>query len=325
MPLAPDLSVTARFTADLERLVAPDANIGVAVSGGPDSVALLLLAAAARPGRIEAATVDHALRPESASEAQFVANLCEQLGVPHAILRAQWDEPPRTAIQQRARAQRYRLLGGWLRERNLAALATAHHTEDQAETLLMRLSRGAGVRGLASIRAASIVPGSRHSLIRPLLGWRRSELEQICAAAGVEAIVDPGNTDPRFERVRVRKALAEADWLDPESLARSAANLAAADVALEWASAQEWERSVKASATEISYTPANAPLEIRRRIAARAIALLAREGDGASLRGAELDRLLALLRNGRTATLRGVRCSGGDVWRFAPAPARRSG
>ena len=323
MPVAPDPAPTARFASDLDRLAAPGAKIGIAVSGGPDSVALLLLAAAARPGEVEAASVDHALRPDSASEAQFAAGLCEQLGVPHTVLRAEWSEPPTTAIQQRARAERYRLLGNWLRERKLAALATGHHADDQAETLLMRLTRGAGVRGLAAIRAASTVPGSKDRLVRPLLGWRRSELENICAAAGVEAIADPSNSDPQFERVRVRNAIAEADWLDPKALARSAANLAAADVALEWASAKEWARSVKATRAEIAFTPGDAPLEIRRRIAARAIALLAREGNGASLRGPEVDRLIALIRSGRTATLRGVRCSGGDVWRFVPAPARR--
>ena len=100
---------------DLDALIAPGARIGIAVSGGPDSLALLLLAAAARPGRVEAATVDHALRPESRAEAEMVAAICERLGVPHAILTADWDEKPETAIQERARGERYRLLGDWAR------------------------------------------------------------------------------------------------------------------------------------------------------------------------------------------------------------------
>ena len=320
-----DPSLVARFTRDLDRLIPPDEKVGIALSGGPDSVALLLLAAAARPDQIEAASVDHALRPDSATEAKFAADLCEKIGVPHVILKAQWDELPKSAIQQRARAQRYRLLGGWLRDRGLGALAAAHHADDQAETLLMRLTRGSGVRGLSAMRAITTIPGSRDRLIRPLLGWRRSELEAICAAAEIEPIADPSNADPQFERVRMRKAITETEWLDPSALARSAANLAAADAALEWASAQEWSRSVQASASQISFQPGNTPLEIRRRIAARAIALLGREGNGASLRGAELDRLIAVLRSGRTATLRGVRCKGGDVWHFVPAPARRKG
>lgn len=323
MQLAPDPDLVARFAAGLDRLLPPGESIGVAVSGGSDSFALLLLAAAARPGKIEAASVDHKLRVESAAEAQRVAEVCKLLGVPHFILTAAWDSPPDTAIQQRARAERYRLLGGWLAERKLAALATAHHADDQAETLLMRLTRGAGVRGLAAIRALGPVPGSRHKLVRPLLGWNRSELQQLCEAAGVDPVSDPSNDDEQFERVRVRKALAKAEWLDPQALARSAASLAAADLALEWAAAGEWERLVDSAGGRIAYRPGEAPVEIRRRIAGRAVTLLATEGDGAALRGGEIDRLLGVLRSGRTATLRGVRCSGGEVWTFAPARPRR--
>lgn len=325
MQLAPDPELVARFAAGLDRLVPPGQAIGLAVSGGADSLALLLLGAAARPGKIEAATVDHALRPESAAEAQRVADLCSQLGVPHATLTAQWDAPPETAIQQRARAERYRLLAGWLGERGLDALATAHHFDDQAETLLMRLTRGAGVRGLAAIRALAPVPGSSHKLVRPLLGWSRSELQQVCEAAGVDPVDDPSNDNEQFERVRVRKALAEAEWLDPRALARSAANLAAADVAIDWAAAREWERSVHSAPDQITYRPGEAPLEIRRRIVGRAVLTLATEGDGAGLRGREIDQLVDTLRSGGTATLRGVRSSGGEVWTFAPAPSRRSG
>lgn len=325
MQLAPDPELVARFAAGLDRLVPPGQGIGVAVSGGADSLALLLLGAAARPGEVEAATVDHALRPQSAAEAQRVADLCQQLGVPHSILTAQWKAPPETAIQQRARAERYRLLGGWIGERGLGALATAHHLDDQAETLLMRLARGAGVRGLAAIRPLGSVPGSRQKLVRPLLGWTRSELRKICEAAGVDPVDDPSNDDEQFERVRVRKALAEADWLDPRALARSAANLAAADVAIDWAAAREWERSVHRAPDQIAYRPGQAPLEIQRRIVGRAVVTLATEGDGAGLRGREIDQLLDTLRSGGTATLRGVRSSGGEVWTFAPAPSRRSG
>src|SRR4051812_8322715 len=123
--MVPEPPLVARFRADLETLAAPRARLGIAVSGGPDSLALLLLAAASRPGLVEAATVDHRLRPESAAEAEMVAGLCEKVGVPHAILTVEWHERPATAIEERAREARYALLGQWVGERPLSALVTA--------------------------------------------------------------------------------------------------------------------------------------------------------------------------------------------------------
>ena len=316
-----DPSLIERFRGDLDALVPGDAPIGVAVSGGPDSLALLLLAAAARPGLVEAATVDHRLRPEARTEAEFVAELCQSLAVPHTILTARWDEKPETAIQERARGERYRLLGYWAEERGLKAVATAHHADDQAETLLMRLMRGAGVRGLAGIRTRSIVPGAHVRLVRPLLGWRRAELESLCADAGVTPVDDPSNEDMSFERVRVRRTLHEVDWLDSAAVARSAAHLAEADAALEWAARAEWERAVDRQRNLIAYRPDGLPAEISRRIVARAIRKLATEGE-AELRGAELDRIISALRKGGTVTIRGVLCRGGSEWRFTPAPPR---
>jgi tRNA(Ile)-lysidine synthase len=323
MSLNIDPLLLDRFRNDLDPLIAPDARIGVAVSGGPDSLALLLLAAAARPDRIESATIDHGLRAEGREEAAMVAQLCESLGIPHSTLTARWNEVPETAIQERARHQRYKLLGYWAEERGLSALATAHHADDQAETLMMRLARGSGVKGLAAMRPRSIAPGSHIKLIRPLLGWRRSELERICADAGLTPAADPSNHDERFERVRVRQALAQLDWLDASSLARSATNLANADDALDWAAKAEWRHAVRERFGTTVYHPSEAPPEIVRRIVARIIRKLATEGDP-ELRGRELDRLLGELRSGADATIRGVRCSGGGEWRFAPAPARRS-
>src|SRR5206468_6438153 len=172
---------------------------------------------------------------------------------------------PQTAIQERARQQRYRLLGYWAEERGLNAIATGHHADDQAETLLMRLARGAGVRGLAGMRPRSVAPGSHVRLIRPLLGWRRDELQQLCNAAGLNPVVDPGNSDERFERVRVRNALGYLDWLDPLAVARSAANLADADTALDWAARNEWKAAVRERGGAIAYRPGEAPPEIVRR------------------------------------------------------------
>ena len=313
-----------RFRKALERLVPGKEPIGIAVSGGPDSIALLLLAAATRPGAIEAATVDHNLREGSREEADMVAALCAKLGIPHQILPIEWKEKPTTAIQERARRRRYGALADWAKKHKLKTLLTGHHANDQAETLLMRLARGAGISGLAGMRFVVRVPGSDEALVRPLLGWRRDELEQLCAEAGVTPAADPSNEDEKFERVRVRKALDEADWLGAKEVAASASHLADADVALNWAAAREWERAAKVEAGKIVIDPAGLPREIRRRLMSRAVMSLGSEARGAPLRGQQSDRLLAALLAGQKGTLRGVACSGGETWTFAKAPARKA-
>ena len=325
------MTTTDRFRADLDALAAPGARLGIALSGGPDSLALLLLAAAARPGAVEAATVDHALRTDSRAEAEAAAAICARLGIPHVILTIDWPERPITALQERARGERYRLLAGWAEERGLDAILTGHHADDQAETLLMRLNRGAGVRGLGGMRPTSPIPQVRHPrergdppvLLRPILGWRRAELERICADANLTPNTDPSNADDRFERVRIRKALSDAGWIDSSALATSAAHLASADQALDWATDRECRGAVSEENGRITYMPSDAPAEIVRRLVARAITALTREGSAEPLRARELDPLLAMLRSGGQATLRGVLCSGGPQWRFSPAPERR--
>jgi tRNA(Ile)-lysidine synthase len=323
--MVPEPALIERFTRDLDALSAPDQRLGIAVSGGPDSLALLLLAASARPGLVEAASVDHVLRAESRAETEMVADLCRQLGVAHAILTVAWAEPPATAIQERARAARYDLLADWVSNRALDGLVTAHHADDQAETLVMRLNRGSGVRGLAGMRPSASVPGSAIPLLRPLLGWRRAELDTICDAAGLTPVVDPSNADEQYERIRVRRALSEAGWLDPEAIGRSAAYLASADAAIDWAAGQEWDRDVTVGDSHIAYRPSAAPAEIVRRIVTRAVTGLAHEGSGEAVRGRELEPVIAALEAGRTATLRGVLCTGGKEWRFSQAPPRKTG
>ena len=200
-----------------------EAKLGVAVSGGPDSTALLLLAAEALPGRIEAATVDHRLRPENAAEAAAVARICAAMGVPHAILPV---DVAMGNLQAEARRARYTALAGWADSHGLAAIATAHHADDQAETLLQRLNRASGVAGLAGTRARGVVPGTNLPLLRPLLGWRRMNLAAVVVDAGVTVFDDPSNRDDRFDRARLRKAMAGADWLAVAAIAQSAAHLA---------------------------------------------------------------------------------------------------
>lgn len=302
--------LVARFRGTLASEPGP---FGLAVSGGPDSLALLLLAAASFPGRVRAATVDHRLRAESAAEAAFVEGVCRDLGVPHAILVP--DAPIRGNIQSAARATRYALLADWARREGIACLLTGHHADDQAETLLMRLNRGAGLAGLAGIRAATMIAGVR--VLRPLLGWRRGELAAICAAAGLEPVDDPSNADPRYDRVRLRAALAGAPWLDAGALARSAAALAEAGEALDWAVEGLIAERVQRAGEAVSFDPEGVPAELRRRIL---LHILAPESPP---RGPELQRLLATLEAGGTATLAGMKCEGSAVWRFSPAPPRR--
>lgn len=188
--------------------LAEEAALLVAVSGGPDSVALLgLLVEWARlPGRprLHAATVDHGLRPESAVEAAAVATLCERLGVPHATLR--WEGlKPATALQAAARRARYDLLVREARRIGDAVLVTAHTLDDQAETLLMRLAHGSGPSGLTGMRARVEKDGV--PLVRPLLAIPKARLVATAEARNLPFVRDPSNADQRFERVRWREAL----------------------------------------------------------------------------------------------------------------------
>jgi len=320
---APDPDRIARFAQGLSRLW-PAAGrkqasdpLGLAVSGGPDSLALLLLAAAALPGRVHAATVDHGLRVESAGEAAFVAGVCAGLGVPHVIL------PVTVAcgnLQGEARGSRYAALAVWASDAGLAAIATGHHADDQAETLLARLNRASGVAGLSGVRAVGRVPGSGVPLLRPLLDWRRTELARVVAEAGLQAIDDPSNQDPRFDRARLRAAMQHAGWLDVPAIAASARYLAEADAALDWATAREWAESVKPGPLGSYVYRPQAP----RAIALRVIAQLVSRLDGNEPRGSAVARVFDSLVAGQPASIGDlVGRPGPDGWAFAKATVRR--
>lgn len=292
-------------------------RLGLAVSGGPDSLALLLLAHAALPGRVQAATVDHGLRRGSDAEAAEVARVCASLGVPHAILTV---EVAPGNVQAEARTARYAALAEWAAVRELAAIATGHQADDQAETLLMRLNRASGVAGLAGARARGQVPGAPLVLLRPVLDWRRDDLGAVVRAAGLVAAQDPSNENDRFDRVRVRKALADADWLDVAAIAQSAAHIAEADAALDWMAALEWRSCVKPEPMGLKYRP-QAP----RAVGLRVVARIVRELDGEEARGGAIARLVEALASGRPASIGNLVArpnSGG--WSFSKAPVRRA-
>ena len=311
-----DPALVARFADTLDRLgCETEASLAIAVSGGADSTALLLLAAAARPGAVVAATVDHGLRLEAVAEAQQVAGLCAMLGVPHSTLPVRIDRV-RGGPQASARKARYDALAGWC---PAGWLLTGHQRDDVAETILMRLSRGSGVRGLARMSERSRHRPGGPVLLRPLLDWARSDLLAICARAGVDPVEDPSNADTRFDRTRARELLAAAPWLESANLARSAANLAEADAALEWLAERCWlERVIERNdALEIDAAPL--PHDTRRRLVERSIAMLA--GDGWARD--RLDGFVLLLAAGHHATLAGVHGSPGPPWRLERAPPRR--
>jgi tRNA(Ile)-lysidine synthase len=225
--------------SSLPVLLAPLANARaalLAVSGGPDSTALLLMAAhwaRLRGGpRLEAATVDHGLRPEGAAEAAAVAELCESLGVPHHTL--VWSgAKPKTRLQERAREVRYALLTQCAKDIGADFVVTAHHLDDQAETVLFRLTRGSGVGGLAGMAARSKRDGV--TLLRPLLGLSKAELIAYCEAEEVDYARDPSNQDPRYARTRMRALLKPlaAEGFDAPALAKLARRAARIEEALE--------------------------------------------------------------------------------------------
>jgi tRNA(Ile)-lysidine synthase len=289
-------------------MVEPSPPLGLAISGGPDSLALLLLLA--EQTGVRAATVDHGLRSESRAEAEFVAATCAARAIPHYILTLSL---PPGAGQAEAREARYAVLGDWCRSHRLTQLATAHHADDQAETLLMRLARGAGLAGLSGIRAERPL-GDGVTLVRPLLARRKAELEAIVAAAGIVPIRDPSNADPRYDRTAVRDLLAATPWLDPARLAHSAAHLAEAEAALQWAADRAFAERVNVQ----GFDPGGLPPELVRRVLLRIF-----EQFGETPRGPELTRLTAALREGRAATLGSVKAMPGKRWTFAPAPPRR--
>jgi tRNA(Ile)-lysidine synthase len=178
--------------------------IAVATSGGPDSLALAILAgrwARARGGVAWALVVDHRLRPESAAEARAVGQWLTARGIPHAVLVWRGDKPV-TGIQEAARAARYRLLGEWCASQGCLHLLTAHHRDDQAETYLIRRRAGSGADGLAAMPAVRELPRLR--LVRPLLGVAKTRLAALLDAEGQDYVRDPSNRDPAFERARLR-------------------------------------------------------------------------------------------------------------------------
>ncbi|MGJ0509255.1 MAG: tRNA lysidine(34) synthetase TilS [Methylocystis sp.] len=315
-------------------LLAPHPGLLLAVSGGPDSVALMLLCAR-WPGRaahrIDVATVDHGLRPGSRDEAEQVGNWARALGFTHHLL--SWaGEKPATRIQERAREARYRLLADCARAIGASAIVTAHHADDQAETILFRLTRGSGVAGLSGMSPASAL--GPVALLRPLLASRKSALVGLCEAAGHPYVADPSNADDAYARVRLRKLAPVLDGLglDTEALLRLGARAAQADAALRDCASDLRRRALLESGPDHACFAAaelrDAPLELTQRLVAGELARLAPD---AYVRLDRLERavgrLAGALRDGERLrlTLGGlVFDSTPELLTVRPAPPRRT-
>jgi tRNA(Ile)-lysidine synthase len=302
----------------------------LAVSGGPDSIALMHLAcrwasAACNAPRLVVLTADHGLRPESRAEAEFVCAQAERLGLACVILT--WaGEKPKTGIQAAARRARYNLMTAYCRAHNIACLVTAHTADDQAETFLMRLRRGSGLDGLAAMAVVSEHSGV--ALVRPLLGISKARLMAYLRRRDLPFVRDPGNTNMAFERVRLRhtmKALASAGIARP-ALALSAARLGRARQALSHAASTFLERNFCVTPLgrgEISLGLFHElPEDIALRVLSQVLALVG--GKAEPPRMAKAEQLLENLRAGkRQAALGGcLVIMGGGKLSFYREPGR---
>jgi len=212
-------------------------KLALAVSGGPDSTALMWLAAqwAKTHGKLDSLyvlTIDHGLREAAPQDARQVCKWAKALGLQCNILSWQHDGPT-SGIQEKARAGRYQLMANWCRDNGFDGVVTAHHRDDQAETMLMRLARGSGVDGLSAMAGRSEIFGL--AVYRPLLEVSPDDLQQVLKNAGHDWLEDPANQNEQFERVRVRGSMTaiENAGVDSQALGLSAKRLRRARSALE--------------------------------------------------------------------------------------------
>jgi tRNA(Ile)-lysidine synthase len=327
------------FTAALDRLgpFEPKPHLAVAVSGGPDSLALALLAdawARRRGGGVTALTVDHRLRPDSAAEAATVAGWLRSSGIRHEILvwRHDGTQPGAGGVQAAARAARYRLLEERCRAEGWLHLLTAHHRDDQAETVLLRLARGSGLDGLAAM--TPLVERAAVRVLRPLLGIPAAALRFWLGALGQPFIEDPSNRNRDFARARLRLAwpALDAAGLDAARLADTASRLALARAALEGEVARLLACSLALRQTGHAELALAALLRAPREIALRTLAAIIRTVGGREYpprlqRLAHLHEALAQDRLGRGRTLGGclVLRRRGDALLICREPAAVAG
>lgn len=308
------LEAKALFT-DLEQCSA----LLLAVSGGPDSIALMVLAArwvqslkinsGLRKPVLVVATVDHGLRIEAKREAADVAKLARKLGLKHRTLK--WTgRKPATGLQQAARLARYRLLADVARKMGAAHILTAHTLDDQAETVLIRMSRGSGIAGLGAMARVAPVPEAGDvTLVRPLLDIPKARLIATLHVAKIPFATDPSNRDPRFTRARLRGLMPQLaeEGLDARRLSQLAQRLKRADAALEAAVDRAHSELAAGLGAAGSYDAAGfvrLPAEIALRLLGRAVNLIGNEGP---VELGKLEALFVALKSAQKAGTRNYR------------------
>ena len=272
------------------------------------------------------ATVNHGLRAEAVNECRLVENLCGKLDVPCTIIDIML---AKGNVQQEARRARYEALAKWAMREGIGTILTAHHADDHAETLLMRLNRGSGLPGLAGVREQRMIEGTVIEVARPLLGFRRSELWAVIDGAGIAVADDPSNRDPAYDRVRVRQHLERSDWIDVDGLARSASLIEESWSMVEGLAAEDVTLHTKRHGEAFAYDPFAASgiervpvwIEVARMIA----------GDlGVTLTRGDAAKIVAALQDARKVNVGGLSAEviedqGAKIWSFRREPPRRTG
>jgi tRNA(Ile)-lysidine synthase len=307
VPIADAAPVSAEEAEALFADLAQSRALVIAVSGGPDSTALLVLAARWRAAlkqgpQLLAVTVDHGLRPESAREARAVKRLASRLGVRHRVLRWRGDKPV-TGLQEAAREARYRLLTAAARSAGARHILTGHTLDDQAETVLIRMAHGSGITGLCAMSRET--PLGDLSLVRPLLDLPKARLIATLDAVGLSFADDPSNRNPRFTRVRMRALMPSLaqEGLNAPRLALLARRLRRVEATLELAvsaavqalGGDAWQNDAPIAIDAEKF--AGLPDEIALRLLGRAVAWTGDEGP------VELGKLEALFEALRKAQL----------------------
>lgn len=294
-------------------------RMGIAVSGGGDSVALMYLLhdiARTEGVTLRIATVDHGLRPEAAREAEMVGAHATQLGLGHDILRwIGWNGSGN--LQDQARNARYGLLTDWARSNGIPAICLGHTADDQAETVLMRLGRSAGVTGLSAMSPSRM--RNQILILRPMLGVGRQSLRDYLSEIGADWVEDPSNQDNRYDRIKARAALAHLEPLgiSADSLSRVAENLAQAREALAQYAQDSARKVAHVADGDVCVDldgVAGLPDEIRRRLLVGIIAWLS--GPGYPPRQSAINQVVTALFNAKSTSIGGclVLPDGDKAW-----------